>query len=181
MTEDTKRDDKGKFLVGNDFWMHRTSHGRDKLFEDPETLRMACCEYFTWVGNNPLYEMKVCSYEGKHDHEPVAKMRPMTLTGLYSFLDISHTAWQSWRKHPDYSAITEWVDNVIKTQKFEGAAAGLLNANIIARDLGLRDNSGIQQLDKNGEPADPPSADPYIAAAIAAVEKARSQTGGGGK
>ena len=33
---------------------------------------------------------------------------------------------------------------VIRTQKFEGASAGLLNANIIARDLGLSDKTELE-------------------------------------
>jgi hypothetical protein len=31
------------------------------------------------------------------------------------------------------------VEEIIRTQKFEGASADLLNPNIIARDLGLAD------------------------------------------
>ena len=31
------------------------------------------------------------------------------------------------------------IDSIIRTQKFEGAAADLFNANIISRDLGLVD------------------------------------------
>ena len=33
------------------------------------------------------------------------------------------------------------MEQIIRTQKFEGAAAELLNPNIIARDLGLADRS----------------------------------------
>ena len=33
------------------------------------------------------------------------------------------------------------VEDIIRTQKFEGASAELLNVSIIARDLGLADKS----------------------------------------
>ncbi len=39
--------------------------------------------------------------------------------------------------------ITSKIDNVIRSQKFAGAAADLLNANIIARDLGLKDQKEL--------------------------------------
>ena len=35
------------------------------------------------------------------------------------------------------------MDEIIRTQKFEGASADLLNPNIIARDLGLADKSEL--------------------------------------
>ena len=36
------------------------------------------------------------------------------------------------------------VDDIIRTQKFEGAAAELLSSNIVARDLGLTDKHEIE-------------------------------------
>lgn len=65
----------------------------------------------------------------------------MTLKGLWEYLGIDRTTWSDWRSRPDLSPVTARVDNIIHVQKFEGAAAGLLCANIIARDLGLADKS----------------------------------------
>ena len=39
------------------------------------------------------------------------------------------------------------MEEIIRQQKFEGAAANLLNANIIARDLGLADKAEITGRD----------------------------------
>ena len=64
-------------------------------------------------------------------------MRAMTVAGLCIFLDISQQAWGEYRMREGFGEVTSRVDNIIRTQKFEGASAGLLNANIIARDLGL--------------------------------------------
>jgi hypothetical protein len=124
---------------GNRFWEARSSHGANPKFKGPDELWSACVEYFEWVEDNPLYEDKITSYQGTNKHEPIAKMRAMTLSGLYDFLGISHTAWQSWRERDDLSAVTTRVERIIRRQKFEGAAADLLNPNIIARDLGLVD------------------------------------------
>lgn len=124
---------------GNRFWEQRSSHGRKPIFESPEKLWEACCEYFTWVEENPLWEAKAFAYQGVVTQEVLPKMRAMTISGLCLFLDISREAWSQYREREGFVDITLRVDDVIRNQKFEGAAAELLNANIIARDLGLRD------------------------------------------
>lgn len=126
---------------GNQFWKARTKHGRDKLFASADALWEACVEYFEWVENNPLYEDKVSFYEGQATHEPMAKMRAMTIDGLCIFLDIDDSTWARWRKDKDFCGIVTRVEKIIRTQKFTGAAADLLNPNIIARDLGLVEKS----------------------------------------
>lgn len=131
--------------LGNQFWKARSKHGRDRLFESPAALWEACCEYFEWVEANPLYEMKAFAYQGVVVQEPVAKMRAMTMGGLCIFLDIDETTWREWRKSEDFSPVVLRVDKVIYEQKFTGAAADLLNPNIIARDLGLADKQEVKQ------------------------------------
>ena len=61
--------------------------------------------------------------------------------GLCIFLDISQETWFDYSKKKDFSDVTKKIDKIIRTQKFEGASADLLNANIIARDLGLAERS----------------------------------------
>lgn len=129
---------------GNRFWEARTKHGRDKLFASSDALWEACCEYFQWVEDNPLWENKVAQFQGGVVDMPVAKMRAMTVQGLCLFLDIDRTTWYEWRKQEnDFSNIVTRAEEVIYSQKFAGAAADLLNANIIARDLGLADKSSM--------------------------------------
>lgn len=124
---------------GNEFWKQRSSHGRKPKFETPEDLQDACIEYFEWVEANPLYEAQAFAYQGKVTMEAVAKMRAMTVAGLCIFLDISQQAWGEYRDREGFGEVTTRVDDIIRTQKFEGASAGLLNPSIIARDLGLAD------------------------------------------
>lgn len=140
---------------GNKFWEARSSHGRNPKFKSPDDLWEACCEYFQWVEDNPLWEMKAFSYQGEVTQEPVAKMRAMTLTGLCLFLDITDETWRTFRSREDLSGVVTRAEKVIYDQKFSGAAADLLNANIIARDLGLKDKSEVDHLssDKSMSPA----------------------------
>lgn len=131
---------------GNRFWEARSSHGRNPKFESPEVLWEACCEYFTWVEEHPLWVMKAFSYQGEVTQEPIAKMRAMTLTGLCLFLDIADETWRRFRADEDFCGVTTRAEKVIYDQKFSGAAADLLNANIIARDLGLKEQSQVEDV-----------------------------------
>ncbi len=129
--------------IGNKFWEARSSHGRAPIFATADDLWLACCEYFDWIEENPLYEDKLVTFQGIASHEPMAKMRAMTVSGLCIFLDISLQTWTDYRKREDFVDVCSRVDEIIRTQKFQGAAAELLNPNIIARDLGLADKSEL--------------------------------------
>lgn len=126
---------------GNQFWKARTKHGRDKIFKSADVLWKACQEYFEWNEQNPLIEYKPFAYQGEVTQEPVPKMRAMTIGGLCLFLDISRSVWNEWRNTAgeDFLEVITRVEEIIYKQKFEGASADMLNANIIARDLGLVD------------------------------------------
>ncbi len=65
------------------------------------------------------------TFQGAATHEPVAKMRAMTISGLCLFLDISRQGWSEYGAKPDFSDITARIDDVIRSQKFAGAAAGV--------------------------------------------------------
>lgn len=125
--------------IGNKFWTMRESHGKPRKFRKAADLWDACVKYFEWVEANPLWESKVFCYQGEVTSATVPKMRAMTLTGLCLFLGISGEAWRKYRKRKGYVAVTTRAEKIIYEQKFTGAAAELLNPNIIARDLGLSD------------------------------------------
>lgn len=138
----------GAFLPGNRFWEARSSHGANPKFADAQDLWDACCEYFEWSEANPLYEDNLVTFQGSANHEPIAKLRAMTIKALCLFLDISHRTWAEWRDtRPDLSLVIEKAEAIIYSQKFEGASAGLLNPNIIARDLGLAEKSELTGKD----------------------------------
>lgn len=130
--------------LGNEFWKMRSSHGRAPQFATAETLWEAALEYFDWAHANPLEEEKLFAYQGDITRERVAKMRAMTIGGLCIFLDISRQAWSEYERREGYGEVTHRISEVIRSQKFEGAAADMLNPNIIARDLGLVDKQHVE-------------------------------------
>ena len=134
--------------VGNQFWKLRSKHGRDKLFKTPQLLWEAACEYFQWCEDNPLYEVKGFAYQGMVTKETFPKMRAMTLSQLCFYLNCSASYFRTFKstlqeKDKDFLTVINEIEETIYNQKFQGASADLLNANIIARDLGLSDSSKI--------------------------------------
>ena len=137
---------------GNEFWKARSTHGRKPIFESPEVLWDACSQYFQWVKDNPLHEAKAFAYQGEVTIVHMPKMRAMTLDGLCLFLDIGRRSWDGYRNRQDFVPVVLAVEKIIRQQKFEGAAAELLNANIIARDLGLSDKTELKgRLDSTAQ------------------------------
>jgi len=128
---------------GNQFWKLRSKHGRDKLFASPELLWEAACEYFQWCDENPFYEEKVFNNKGEIVKGEVYKMRAYTLEGLCLYCDCSTSFFRHFKDNnadsEDFMPVITRIKETIYNQKFSGAAADLLNANIIARDLGLAD------------------------------------------
>jgi len=128
-----------QFRLGNQLWKVRAKHGRNPIFNTPDELFEAALRYFQWVEDNPLYEMKAFAYQGVIVQEPVAKMQAMTIDGLCIYTGFSDDTWANYKKNPDFFGVTCEIEKIIRNQKFTGAAADLLNPNIIARDLGLVD------------------------------------------
>ena len=146
--------------IGNQFWKLRSKHGRDKLFATPELLWEAACEYFKWHEDNPLYESKAFAFQGEITIATLPKMRALTLSGLCLYLHCSESYFREFKSNlkegeQDFLTVIREIETSIYNQKFQGAAADLLNSNIIARDLGLRDKTEI--TGKDGEPLAPMS------------------------
>ena len=72
-----------------------------------------------------------------------------------AYLRISHETLREYRKRREFSGVVRAIDESIKNQKFDGAAAGFFNANIIARDLGLKDKSEVLNRNINADISDP--------------------------
>lgn len=135
---------------GNQFWKLRSKHGRNKLFADSELLWAAACEYFQWCNDNPWTREETTIRGENIDVKTIPTDRPFTLSGLCIYLDCNTQYFSQFKKtltdkDKDFSLVVTRIEETIYTQKFEGAAVGAFNANIIARDLGLKDKSEVEQ------------------------------------
>lgn len=154
---------------GNKLWKLRSSHGRKPIFQSADQLWEACCEYFEWVEKHPLQASELVKYQGEAKVKKVPKMRVMTMSGLLLFLDINRQTWQNYKTYgDDFLAVSTRVEEVIANQKFEGAAAELLNHSIIARDLGLAEKQ--EHSGPDGGPIE--TSDTEVATKLASIMEA---------
>ena len=142
--------------TGNEFWKLRSKHGRNKIFKTPQIMLEACYEYFKWCEDNPLIEI---DFRGSNPPVKVElpKMRALTIDGLTCYLHVNAKYFDDFEKgldgkkdeiSKDFSQVITHARAVIRNQKFIGAAAGFLNPNIIARDLGLKERSDFTTDDE---------------------------------
>jgi hypothetical protein len=129
--------------IGNKFWELRSKHGRDKLFETPELLWEAAKEYFTYTDSRKWIKK---DWVGKNAKEVFRETEtPYTLSGLCLYLDCNREYFSQFKKtlmdddvkDKDFSFIISRIEQIIYTQKIEGASVGAFNANIVSQELGL--------------------------------------------
>lgn len=117
-------------------------------FNTPEELLDACVGYFNWVEENPLQEEQLFSYKGGVTRADKTKIRAMSKRAMATYIGMPVAALDKLReRHESFGLVLDMCDQIIYTQKFEGAAANLLNSSLIARDLGLADKSELTGAD----------------------------------
>jgi hypothetical protein len=115
---------------------------------DPAQLWNKFIEYMEWNKANPLYAAKWD--RGNLNAEP--RMRAMTELAFTLFAGLNIRTFENYKTGDVgaaafgdiYKQVALRICSTIRTQKFEGASADLLNANIIAKDLGLVDKKQIE-------------------------------------
>lgn len=143
------RDELGRFTHGNAIWRNNPLFlgQQERIWETPDDMLADAKRYFAWIEANPLQEQQFVGKDGRR--EIVKKLRAMTLRGFYAFIGISSETWEGrYRARPEFAKAISAIENAIWSQKFEGAAAGLLNASIITRELGLSERTEISGPDK---------------------------------
>jgi hypothetical protein len=131
--------------VGNKWWMLRAKHGRDKLFATPDLLWQSALEYFNHTDSRKWVKK---DWVGKDAHEVERETEtPYTLSGLWLYIDCSKGFWWNFKEtlkvkedkeSKDFIDVITRIENIIYTQKIEGAAVGAFNANIVSMELGLK-------------------------------------------
>jgi hypothetical protein len=135
---------------GNKFWKLRSKHGRDRLFESPELLWESACEYFEWCDENPWISTKDVKTNNGFTQEEKPTERPYSLMGFRLYVGCSESWLREFKKTADldFLRVIDQIEESIYKQQWEGASVGAFNANIIARTLGLKEQSDVTT---NGE------------------------------
>jgi len=137
-------------LIGNRYWARRKENkgGSPRKFNSPEELAEAIDGYFEWMEANPLHELKSWQNMGTPVGLEVPKMRAMGVASLCLHIGISRKSLINYEARSDeYAEIIQAARDTIFAQKFEGAAADMLNSNVIIRDLGLKERTDVTSGD----------------------------------
>ena len=137
---------------GNEFWKLKSKYGRDKIFATPEILFEEACKYFQWCVENPIESEELFNTKDGIARDTKNLQRPFTIYGLCIFLNVNTKYIYDFedglkgrtdKLSNEFSEIITRIREIIYSQKFDGAAVGLFNTNIIARDLGLVDKKEV--------------------------------------
>lgn len=138
---------------GNKFWELRSKHGKDMIFNSPEIMWEAACEYFDWCEKNPIkISEPIKSGEMAGKCMEVPKARPFTIEGLTLHMGVNTAYFRRFEadlkdrtdeRSEGYRTIIANIKQTIYKQKYEGATVGIFNANLISRDLGLQENHNV--------------------------------------
>ena len=137
---------------GNSFWKLRAKHGRDKLFETPELLWDAACEYFEWVDNNPFVKTKtVVSEKSGILSEEIPTQRAYTRMAFYIFIGCSDKWMCNFKKicSDDFLTVIQRIENIIDNNQIEGAMSGHFKENLVSRLQGLAENNNNNNNNNN--------------------------------
>ena len=139
-------------LKGNRFWERRTKHGRDKLFSTPDILLEECQKHFNDVEeHDTIYTTEFKVVDRVLEEVKVPHPAPFTWEKLCMYLGVSRDYFRKFKvqmrqddpHREGFIRVIEWVEQTIYSQKFDKAAVGVFNANLISYDLGIRKDMAI--------------------------------------
>ena len=132
-----------EFTPEEQFWRTSPEKGPTPKFATPEALREAAVQAFQHYEDHPHREEVLFHHKGQVVRTFKRVMRPYTFRGVALRMGTTTATLTNYRPVPGYSEVLDWMEEVIYTQKFEGAAGNMMNANFLARDLGLADKSEL--------------------------------------
>lgn len=132
--------------------------GRPTKFESPQALWDAACKYFQWVDNNSWDEIKPMVVDKTVEKVKVPIKLPYTLMECEQFLNVSHSYFRTFKHEAkgttdeiklEFLAVIEAIEKTCFNQQYKGAAAGVFNNNIVARALGIKEQTEQTNINFN--------------------------------
>jgi len=133
----------------SNYWQERKKNlsGRPKKIKTPKVLWGYFCDYCERVQTNPFKKQDfIRGGELAGQIVELDTIRPLTWQGFEDYLfekkvivRLDDYKSNKEGRYADFADIITRIGNAIYSNKFEGAAVGAFNSNIIARDLGLVD------------------------------------------
>lgn len=107
--------------------------GRPLAIETPDDFERLAMQYINWVQQNPVDKTITASFQGVISYEKVPHTRGMTQYGLAAHMKIGISTLKDYKKKPEFSAIYEYIDALMKSWNAVGSMSGDLNAALVAR------------------------------------------------
>ena len=114
----------------------------------PEELWAVATAYFRFCVARDIHTMEYRSVSiGQNSGSEIEEIekpnpRPFTYAGFHVYSGLSRAALDEIAERSDeYAFVVSRIGAVMHAQKFEFATAGAMNANLIARDLGLSEKT----------------------------------------
>lgn len=146
------KDDIGLYSKGNKFYRLRSKDGRDKVFENADNLLLKINEYFEEVEERTIDKPEMLKSGDLAGTQVTLRVDDFpTKEELATFLGFAK--WESLKNYKEYSSdfleVITWAETQIYNWKFKMASVGSINANIIARDLGISDKQDVKSYNEN--------------------------------
>lgn len=103
----------------------------------PETVFNLAVKYFSWAEDQAIKAIETASFQGVVTENLVHKPRIFTLNGFCLYCGVTASSIQSWRASPGFAEVMEFIDSVIREQKYQLAASGIVNPGMISKELGI--------------------------------------------
>lgn len=115
--------------------------GRPPRFPTPEDMWNRAVDYFQWAEQTPIRADKKAVSQGEVIDVSENRKRAFTQTGLCTFIGLDTETFRKYGTGENgagkFKEVVALIKQVIYEDQFTGAAAEVLNPNIIARALGL--------------------------------------------
>ncbi|HAK2374308.1 TPA: terminase [Salmonella enterica] len=103
----------------------------------PEQVMNLMVQYFEWAELNAIKARETASFQGRVYQDTIHKPRIFTWEGLQLFCGFTGATLANWKHKPGYDVVVEFAASVIKEQKYQLAANGIINSTMIAKELGI--------------------------------------------
>lgn len=130
----------------------KPKRGRPKNLKSPQELWEHACDYFHQSDLNPVMVKDfIRGGEKAGQIIDLPKSRPYTWAGLEAYLfendivdRIDDYKYNNDNRYSEFKGVIHAIDKIMYSHKFDGAATGIFNPSIIARDLGLAEKTEVK-------------------------------------
>lgn len=144
-----------RFVKGNQLWQTvKIRKGARALITDAGELWQKAIDYFNWCDHNPQYRPEAIKHQGEGSTMDMSLGRPYSVDAFTIYCGVSRSYFRTRKAElgdkeaaktarPEELELLDMIhliEDIIRTQRFDGAAVGIFKENLISRVDGYADN-----------------------------------------